>query len=59
MAGDSRNIVEWFPEQLQLSGTIQGFVKGGVYFSSRSLKQGVWGRRPLEAIGLLYFKEQK
>ena len=57
MAGDSRNIVEWFPEQLQLSGTIQGFVKGGVYFSSRSLKQGVRGR-PLEATGLLYFKEQ-
>ena len=26
--GDSRNFAEWFPEQLQLSGQIQGFMKG-------------------------------
>ena len=37
--GDSRNFVEWFQEQ-QLSGQIQGFVKGGAYFNSRSLKLG-------------------
>ena len=41
--GNSRNYDGWFPEQLQLSGRIQGFVKGEAYFSSRSLKQGVWG----------------
>ena len=35
--GDSRNFVERFPEQLQLSGQIQGFVKGGAYFSSRMI----------------------
>ena len=43
--GDSRNI-EWFSEQLQLSGQIQGFVKGGAYFSSRPLKQGSGGCNP-------------
>ena len=26
---DSRNFVEWFPEQLQHLGQIQDFVKGG------------------------------
>ena len=33
--GDSRNFVEWlwFPEQLQPSGQIQGYVKGEAYFS--------------------------
>ena len=29
--GDSRNFVEWFPEQLQLSRQIQGFIKGGAF----------------------------
>ena len=52
--GDSRNYVEWFPEQLQLLGQILGFLKGGAYFSSRSLKQRVWGCSSPEAIGLLY-----
>ena len=51
--GDSRNVVEWFPEKLQLSGQIQGFMKGGAYFCSRSLKQGSGG--PPEAIRLLYY----
>ena len=53
-----QKFVEWFPEQLQLrmSGQIQGFVKGGAYSSSRSLKQRVWGRNPPKAIGLLYLK---
>ena len=37
-----------------ISGHIQGFVKGGAYLSSISLKQEVWGSSP-EAIGLLYF----
>ena len=52
---DSRNFVEWFPEQLQQSGQIPGCLKGGAYFSSRSLKQGVWGMQTPEAIGFLYF----
>ena len=34
-----------------ISGQIQGFVKGGAYFSSRSLKQRVWGSPP-GSIGL-------
>ena len=40
---------------------IQRFVKGGAYFSSRSLKQGVWVTQyPMQklAIGLLYFKSK-
>ena len=41
MKGNFRKFVEWFPEKLQLSGQIQGFVKGVAYFSSRSLKQGI------------------
>ena len=53
--GDSKIFVEWFPEQLQLSRQIQGCVKGRAYFSGRSLKQGVWGHSPPEAIGLLHF----
>ena len=53
--GDSRNFDEWFLEQLQLSRQILGFLKGGAYFSSRSLKQGVCGSLcPPETIGLLY-----
>ena len=43
------NFVEWFPEQPQQSGQIPGFVKGGAYFSSRSLK----------LYGYFIFKEQK
>ena len=41
--GGSRVFVEWFPEQLQLSGQILGFVKGETYSSSKSLKQGLGG----------------
>ena len=39
--GNSRKVVELFPEKLQPSGQIEEFVKGD-YFSSRSLKQRVW-----------------
>ena len=53
--GNSRNFVEWFPEQLQLSGQIQRFVKGVAYFRSKSLKQGVWGTQHPEAIGYFIF----
>ena len=50
--GNSRNFVEWFPE---LSGQIQGFVKGGAYFSCRSLKQVSGAHSLPEAVELLYF----
>ena len=52
---NSRKFIEWFPEQLQLSGKIQGFVIGGACSSSRSLRQG--DAVPLEAIGF-NFKEK-
>ena len=43
--------VEWLPEQLELSGQTQRFVKGGAYSSSRSLKRGSGGHSPPEAVG--------
>ena len=54
---DSRTFVEWFPEQLTvaISGQIQGFVKGGTYSSSRSLKQGVWWTVSPEAVWVTLF----
>ena len=40
----------------ELSGWIQDFLSEGAKFSSGSLKQGVLGTLPLEAIGLLKYQ---
>ena len=56
--GDSRNFVECFPEQLQLSGQIQGFVKGGAYFSIRFLKQGLGDKDPRSYSVTLFLKSK-
>ena len=52
-------LLSGFQHNWQLSVQIQGFVKRGAYFSSRSLKQGVWGTRsPRSYRIILFFKEQ-
>ena len=56
--GDSRNLVEQFPDQLQLSEQIQGFVKGGACLS-RSLKQGVWGTQSPRSYRVTLFLKSK
>ena len=45
--------------QFMLAGADLGFSEGGAKPSSGSLKQGVWGRRPPEAIGYLVFEVLK
>ena len=37
-------------------GQIQDFMRGGAKYNTGSLKQGVWGAVPPEAIGFLFFK---
>ena len=53
MKGDFRIFVEWFPEKLQLSGEIQGFVKEGLV-----LVVDFWSRGSPEAIRLLFLKNK-
>ena len=42
-----------------ISGQIQGFIKGGAYFGSISLKQEVWGTQSLRSYRVTSFLKRK
>ena len=52
--GNSRILVEWFPEQLQLSGQIQGFMKELISVVNLWSRESGGHNPHAEAIGLVY-----